>query len=161
MKNIIIDKKVRSKQNEDIADLTNKNEDWKYSPLQSDINNLELGKNTDLEVTEGFDVNTNWTTFNINNQIEGLTFTDLTEIQTPVIDESIKRPIDKFLFQQLTKATGGFRIDVNDDVTEYCKVNFESKENTIPYIGVNVNKNKTAKFCYSIHEFFSKLNIGE
>jgi FeS assembly protein SufD len=146
LNNIIIDKKVRSKQNEDIADLTNKNEDWKYSPLQSDINNLELGKNTDLEVTEGFDVNTNGTTFNINNQIEGLTFTDLTEIQTPVIDESIKRPIDKFLFQQLTKATGGFRIDVNDDVTEYCKVNFESKENTIPYIGVNVNKNKTAKF---------------
>jgi hypothetical protein len=143
---IIIDKKVRTKQKDDIADLTTKNEDWKYSPLQSDINDLELGKNTDLEITEGFDVNTNGTSFNLNKQIDGLNFTELSEIQTPVIDESIKRPVDKFLFQQLTKATGGFRIDVDDDVTDYCKINFESKENTIPYIGVNVNKNKTAKF---------------
>ena len=55
----IIDKKVRAKENTDIVDLTTKNEDWKYVPLQSDINNLELGENTNLENTDGFHVNTN------------------------------------------------------------------------------------------------------
>ena len=121
----IIDKKLRVKENKDIVDLTTKNEDWKYVPLQSDINNLELGENTNLENTDGFHVNTNGNIFNINHEVDGVVFTDLNDIETPVIDESIKRPVDKFLFQQLTRATGGFRVDVNDDVVDYFKINFE------------------------------------
>ena len=142
----IIDKKVRAKENKDFVDLTTKNEDWKYVPLQPDINNLELGENTNLETTDGFHVNTNGNTFNINQEVDGVVLTDLNDIATPVIDESIKRPVDKFLFQQITRATGGFRVDVNDDVVDYFKINFESEKNTIPYIGINVNKNKSAKF---------------
>lgn len=141
-----MDKKARSKEISDIADLTSRNEDWKYVSLQSDINNLELGNNTELEPTEGYHLDANGTSYNINSEVDGLTFTDLVDIENPVIEESIKRPIDKFLFQQITRATGGFRVDVNKDVTEYCKVNFQSKQSTIPYIGVNVNKNKSAKF---------------
>ena len=105
-----------------------------------------MGENTNLENTDGFHLNTNGNTFNINNEVEGLVFTDLSDIETPVIDESIKRPIDKFLFQQLNRATGGFRVDVNDDIVDYFKINFESEQNAIPYIGINVNKNKSARF---------------
>ena len=89
----IIDKKLRVKENKDIVDLTTKNEDWKYVPLQSDINNLELGENTNLENTDGFHVNTNGNIFNINHEVDGVVFTDLNDIETPVIDESIKRPV--------------------------------------------------------------------
>ena len=45
----IIEKKLRSKDSSNFTDLTSRDEDWKYVSLQSDINNLELGKNTNLE----------------------------------------------------------------------------------------------------------------
>lgn len=142
----IIEKKLRSKDSSNFTDLTSRDEDWKYVSLQSDINNLELGKNTNLETTEGFDLDANGSSYIVNKQKEGLSLTDFLEIEKPVIEESHKRPVDKFLFQQITKATGGFRADVSSDIEDYFKINFQSKENTIPYIGLNIEKNKSAKF---------------
>ena len=142
----IIEKKLRSKDSSNFTDLTSRDEDWKYVSLQSDINNLELGKNTNLETTEGFDLDANGSSYIINKQKEGLSLTDFLEIEKPVIEESHKRPVDKFLFQQITKATGGFRADVSSDIEDYFKINFQSKENTIPYMGLNIEKNKSAKF---------------
>jgi FeS assembly protein SufD len=142
----IIEKKLRSKDSSNFTDLTSRDEDWKYVSLQSDINNLELGKNTNLETTEGFDLDANGSSYIVNKQKEGLSLTDFLEIEKPVIEESHKRPVDKFLFQQITKATGGFRADVTSDIEDYFKINFQSKENTIPYIGLNIEKNKSAKF---------------
>ena len=142
----IIEKKLRSKDSSNFTDLTSKDEDWKYVSLQSDINNLELGKNTNLETTEGFDLDANGSSYIVNKQKEGLFLTDFLEIEKPVIEESHKRPVDKFLFQQITKATGGFRADVSSDIEDYFKINFQSKENTIPYMGLNIEKNKSAKF---------------
>jgi len=142
----IIEKKLRSKDSSNFTDLTARDEDWKYVSLQSDINNLELGKNTNLETTEGFDLDANGSSYIVNKQKEGLSLTDFLEIEKPVIEESHKRPVDKFLFQQITKATGGFRADVSSDIEDYFKINFQSKENTIPYMGLNIEKNKSAKF---------------
>ena len=142
----IIEKKLRSKDSSSFTDLTSRDEDWKYVSLQSDINNLELGKNTNLETTEGFDLDANGSSYIVNKQKEGLFLTDFLEIEKPVIEESHKRPVDKFLFQQITKATGGFRADVSSDIEDYFKINFQSKENTIPYMGLNIEKNKSAKF---------------
>ena len=142
----IIEKKLRSKDSNNFTDLTSRDEDWKYVSLQSDINNLELGKNTNLETTEGFDLDANGSSYIVNKQKEGLSLTDFLEIEKPVIEESHKRPVDKFLFQQITKATGGFRADVSSDIEDYFKINFQSKENTIPYMGLNIEKNKSAKF---------------
>jgi FeS assembly protein SufD len=142
----IIEKKLRSKDSSNFTDLTSSDEDWKYVSLQSDINNLELGKNTNLETTEGFDLDANGSSYIVNKQKEGLSLTDFLEIEKPVIEESHKRPVDKFLFQQITKATGGFRADVSSDIEDYFKINFQSKENTIPYMGLNIEKNKSAKF---------------
>ena len=142
----IIEKKLRSKDSSKFTDLTSRDEDWKYVSLQSDINNLELGKNTNLETTEGFDLDANGSSYIVNKQKEGLSLTDFLEIEKPVIEESHKRPVDKFLFQQITKATGGFRADVSSDIEDYFKINFQSKENTIPYMGLNIEKNKSAKF---------------
>ena len=142
----IIEKKLRSKDSSNFKDLTSRDEDWKYVSLQSDINNLELGKNTNLETTEGFDLDANGSSYIVNKQKEGLSLTDFLEIEKPVIEESHKRPVDKFLFQQITKATGGFRADVSSDIEDYFKINFQSKENTIPYMGLNIEKNKSAKF---------------
>ena len=141
----IIEKKLRSKDSSNFTDLTSRDEDWKYVSLQSDINNLELGKNTNLETTEGFDLDANGSSYIVNKQKEGLSLTDFLEIEKPVIEESHKRPVDKFLFQQITKATGGFRADVSSDIEDYFKINFQSKENTIPYMGLNIEKNKSAK----------------
>ena len=142
----IIEKKLRSKDSSNFTDLTSRDEDWKYVSLQSDINNLELGKNTNLETTEGFDLDANGSSYIVNKQKEVLFLTDFLEIEKPVIEESHKRPVDKFLFQQITKATGGFRADVSSDIEDYFKINFQSKENTIPYMGLNIEKNKSAKF---------------
>ena len=142
----IIEKKLRSKDSSNFTDLTSRDEDWKYVSLQSDINNLQLGKNTNLETTEGFDLDANGSSYIVNKQKEGLSLTDFLEIEKPVIEESHKRPVDKFLFQQITKATGGFRADVSSDIEDYFKINFQSKENTIPYMGLNIEKNKSAKF---------------
>ena len=142
----IIEKKLRSKDSSIFTDLTSRDEDWKDVSLQSDINNLELGKNTNLETTEGFDLDANGSSYIVNKQKEGLSLTDFLEIEKPVIEESHKRPVDKFLFQQITKATGGFRADVSSDIEDYFKINFQSKENTIPYMGLNIEKNKSAKF---------------
>ena len=142
----IIEKKLRSKDSSNFTDLTSRDEDWKYVSLQSDINNLELGKNTNLETTEGFDLDANGSSYIVNKQKEGLSLTDFLEIEKPVIEESHKRPVDKFLFQQITKVTGGFRADVSSDIEDYFKINFQSKENTIPYMGLNIEKNKSAKF---------------
>ena len=142
----IIEKKLRSKDISDIKDLTSRDEDWRYVSVQSDINNLELGQNTKLEPTEGFHLDANGTTYNLNSPIEGIVFTDFVDIESPVIEESHKRPVDKFLYQQITRATGGFKVDVTKDVSEYFKINFQSEEKTIPYLGINVDENKSAKF---------------
>ena len=142
----IIEKKLRSKDSSNFTDLTSRDDDWKYVSLQSDINTLQLGKNTNLETTEGFDLDANGSSYIVNKQKEGLFLTDFLEIEKPVIEESHKRPVDKFLFQQITKATGGFRADVSSDIEDYFKINFQSKENTIPYMGLNIEKNKSAKF---------------
>ena len=125
----IIEKKLRSEDGSNIKDLTTRDEDWKYVSLQSDINNLELGNNTDLQVSEGFHMDANGSIYNLNNPVEGISFIDFSEIDTPVIEESLKRPIDKFLYQQITRASGGFRADVKDDITDYFKINFQINMN--------------------------------
>ena len=74
----------------------------------------------------------------------------------PLIKESIKRPFDKFNIEQFEKVTGGFQLNVTGDSEQYFSVNFQSDDNAIPYIGINVDKNKSGKLYLN----FDQLVIG-
>ncbi len=108
----IIEKNIENKTSSDFEDISVKNEDWKYIGKNVfNINNFETGKESTLDSDSEFNIDTNSYNFSVNKEIEGIVITDFSEISSPVIDESAKRPLDKFVIEQFEKITGGFRLD--------------------------------------------------
>ena len=142
----IIEKNIENKSSSDFEDISVKNEDWKYIGKNVfNINNFETGKESTLDSDSEFNIDTNSYNFSVNKEIEGIVITDFSEISSPVIDESAKRPLDKFVIEQFEKITGGFRLDVEKDSSEYYSVNYQSENTAVPYLGISVNKNTSGK----------------
>ncbi len=130
----IIEKNIEDKASKDFDDISVKNEDWKYVGKNVfNINNFEIGKESKLITNAEFNVDSNCHNHTINNEIEGITLTGLSDISSPVVDESIKRPLDKFVLEQFEKITGGFRLDIEKDFSEYFSINYQS-DNTVVLI---------------------------
>ena len=102
----IIEKNIEDKSSNDFEDISVKNEDWKYVGKNVfDINNFDTGKESKLTTNKEFNVDSNCHSHSVNNEIEGITLTGLDEVTSPVVDESIKRPLDKFVVEQFEKVT--------------------------------------------------------
>ena len=142
----IVEKNIENKASSDFEDISVKNEDWKYIGKNVfNINNFETGTESELDSKSEFNIDTNSYNFSVNKEIEGIVITDFSEITSPVIDESAKRPLDKFVIEQFEKITGGFRLDIEKDSSEYYSVNYQSQNTAVPYLGISVNTNTSGK----------------
>ena len=157
MNNKLFEKKLKPLSSKEFANITAKDEDWKYLGKKLfELNDIEIGKATDINSSKTFDIDSNCFTYEINSEPNHIEIIDINEIKKPVIKESIKRPFDKFNIEQFEKVTGGFQLNVKGDSEQYFSVNFQSDDNAIPYIGVSVEKNKSGKLYLN----FDELVIG-
>jgi hypothetical protein len=147
----IIEKNIENKTSSDFEDISVKNEDWKYIGKNVfNINNFETGKESKLDSDSEFNIDTNSYNFSVNKEIEGIVITDFSEISSPVIDESAKRPLDKFVIEQFEKITGGFRLDVEKDSSEYYSVNYQSENANLEII-INVTSQSEISLINSLY----------
>ena len=157
MKNKLFEKKLKSLSSKDFENITAKDEDWKYLGKKIfELNDIEIGKSSDIEASKTFDIDSNCFTYEINTEHEHIAIVNIDEVKKPLIKESIKRPFDKFNIEQFEKVTGGFQLSVKGDSEQYFSVNFQSENNAIPYIGISVDKNKSGKLYLN----FDQLVIG-
>lgn len=157
MKNKLFEKKLKSLSSKDFENITAKDEDWKYLGKKIfELNDIEIGKSSDIEASKTFDIDSNCFTYEINSEHEHIAIVNIDEVKKPLIKESIKRPFDKFNIEQFEKVTGGFQLSVKGDSEQYFSVNFQSEDNAIPYIGISVDKNKSGKLYLN----FDQLVIG-
>ena len=157
MNNKLFEKKLKPLSSKEFANITAKDEDWKYLGKKLfELNDIEIGKATEINASKTFDIDSNCFTYEINSEHNHIEITDINEIKKPLIKESIKRPFDKFNIEQFEKVTGGFQLNVKEDSEQYFSVNFQSDDNAIPYIGVSVEKNKSGKLYLN----FDELVIG-
>ena len=157
MKNKLFEKKLKSLSSKDFENITAKDEDWKYLGKKIfELNDIEIGKSSDIEASKTFDIDFNCFTYEINTEHEHIAIVNIDEVKKPLIKESIKRPFDKFNIEQFEKVTGGFQLSVKGDSEQYFSVNFQSENNAIPYIGISVDKNKSGKLYLN----FDQLVIG-
>ena len=149
----LVEKNLIKKTSKDFSAVSVKDEDWKYIGKNIyTVNEFEVGKPGKLEKNENFNLDSNCYEFAINTNEKNIEIIDLEEIKKSTIDESIKRPFDKFSVEQFEKLTGGFQLNVKDDFSDYFSINFQSEETSVPYLGVNMTKNKSGKLL---------LNFGE
>ena len=157
MNNKLFEKKLKPLSSKEFANITAKDEDWKYLGKKLfELNDIEIGKATEINSSKTFDIDSNCFTYEINSEHNHIEITDINEIKKPLIKESIKRPFDKFNIEQFEKVTGGFQLNVKGDSEQYFSVNFQSDDNSIPYIGISVEKNKSGKLYLN----FDELVIG-
>ena len=157
MKNKLFEKKLKSLSSKDFENITAKDEDWKYLGKKIfELNNIEIGKSSDIEASKKFDIDSNCFTYEINSEHDHIAIVNIDDVKKPLIKESIKRPFDKFNIEQFEKVTGGFQLNVKGDSEQYFSVNFQSEGNAIPYIGISVDKNKSGKLYLN----FDQLVIG-
>ena len=157
MNNKLFEKKLKSLSSKDFESITAKDEDWKYLGKKLfELNDIQIGKATDINSSKTFDIDSNCFTYEINSEHNHIEITDINEIKKPLIKESIKRPFDKFNIEQFEKVTGGFQLNVKGDSEQYFSINFQSADNAIPYIGISVDKNKSGKLYLN----FDQLVIG-
>ena len=157
MKNKLFEKKLNSLSSKDFKNITTKDEDWKYLGKKIfELNDIEIGKSSDIGASTTFDIDSNCFTYEINSAHDHIAIVNIDEVKKPLIKESIKRPFDKFNIEQFEKVTGGFQLNVKGDSEQYFSVNFQSEDNAIPYIGISVDKNKSGKLYLN----FDQLVIG-
>jgi len=146
LKNKLFEKKLKSLSSKDFKNITVKDEDWKYLGKKIfELNDIEIGKFSDIKASKTFDIDSNCFTYEINSEHDHIAIVNIDEVKKPLIKESIKRPFDKFNIEQFEKVTGGFQLNVKGDSEQYFSVNFQSADNAIPYIGISVDKNKSGK----------------
>jgi Fe-S cluster assembly scaffold protein SufB len=148
----LFEKKIKSMSSSDFNKISVKDEDWKYLGKKIfELNDIEIGSTKEIQQSDNSDIDINGFSYIVNSDKKHVKITNINDISEPLIDNSIKRPFDKFNIEQFEKVTGGFRIDFQDDVDEYYTINFQSDQNSIPYVGICVEKNKTAKLYLNIN----------
>lgn len=152
MKTNLFEKKLESMSSSDFNKISAKDEDWKYLGKKIfELNDIEIGSSKEIQQSSNADIDFNSFSYIVNSDKKHVKITNINDISDPLIDNSTKRPFDKFNIEQFEKVTGGFRIDFQDDVDEYYAINFQSVQNSIPYVGVCVEKNKTAKLYLNLN----------
>lgn len=148
----LFEKKLESMSSSDFNKISAKDEDWKYLGKKIfELHDIKIGSNKEIQQSDNSDIDFNSFSYIINSDQKDVKITNINDISEPLIDNSIKRPFDSFNIEQFEKVTGGFRIDFEDDIDEYYRINFQSDQNAIPYVGVSVEKNKTAKLYLNLN----------
>ena len=102
----LVEKNLGKITSKDFSDISVKNEDWKYTGKNVySVNEFEVGKPVNIEKNETFNIDTNCHEFVVNVEEEKIEVIDIAKIKKPIIDESIKRPLDKFLVEPVSPSS--------------------------------------------------------
>ena len=149
----LVEKNLTKKVSKDFPEISVKNEDWKYVGKNIyTVKDFEVGKPVKIIENKNFNVDTNCFEFLINKEEKNVQITDIEKVKKSIIDESIKRPFDKFSIEQFEKLTGGIQLNIKEDFSDYYSINFQSKDTSVPYLGVNVEKNKSGRLLFNFGE---------
>ncbi len=149
----LVEKNLTKKVSKDFPEISVKNEDWKYVGKNIyTVKDFEVGKPVKIIENKNFNVDTNCFEFLINKEEKNVEITDIEKVKKSIIDESIKRPFDKFSIEQFEKLTGGIQLNIKEDFSDYYSINFQSEETSVPYLGVNVEKNKSGRLLFNFGE---------
>jgi FeS assembly protein SufD len=128
-----------------LKEISTKDEDWKYTNISESINDFKVEEeNNDLVENTDFDIVFNSNDFTSKDN-ETFIVTDLNDVSEPLIADYALRPVDRFLAQQYQKCNGGIIIDFKENNQEFITLNLQNTGLSTPYIGINVEKNVTAK----------------
>ena len=149
----LVEKNLTKKVSKDFPEISVKNEDWKYVGKNIyTVKDFEVGKPGKIIENKNFNVDTNCFEFLINKEEKNIEITDIEKVKKSIIDESIKRPFDKFSIEQFEKLTGGIQLNIKEDFSNYYSINFQSEDTAVPYLGVNVEKNKSGRLLFNFGE---------
>ena len=149
----LVEKNLTKKVSKDFPEISVKNEDWKYVGKNIyTVKDFEVGKPVKIIENKNFNVDTNCFEFLINKEEKNVEITDIEKVKKSIIDESIKRPFDKFSIEQFEKLTGGIQLNIKEDFSDYYSINFQSEDTSVPYLGVNVEKNKSGRLLFNFGE---------
>ena len=149
----LVEKNLTKKISKDFPEISVKNEDWKYVGKNIyTVKDFEVGKPGKIIENKNFNVDTNCFEFLINKEEKNVEITDIEKVKKSIIDESIKRPFDKFSIEQFEKLTGGIQLNIKGDFSDYYSINFQSEDTAVPYLGVNVEKNKSGRLLFNFGE---------
>ena len=149
----LVEKNLTKKVSKDFPEISVKNEDWKYVGKNIyTVKDFEVGKPVKIIENKNFNVDTNCFEFLINKEEKNVEITDIEKVKKSIIDESIKRPFDKFSIEQFEKLTGGIQLNIKGDFSDYYSINFQSEDTSVPYLGVNVEKNKSGRLLFNFGE---------
>ena len=149
----LVEKNLTKKVSKDFPEISVKNEDWKYVGKNIyTVKDFEVGKPVKIIENKNFNVDTNCFEFLINKEEKNVEITDIEKVKKSIIDESIKRPFDKFSIEQFEKLTGGIQLSIKEDFSDYYSINFQSVDTAVPYLGVNVEKNKSGRLLFNFGE---------
>ena len=149
----LVEKNLTKKVSKDFPEISVKNEDWKYVGKNIyTVKDFEVGKPVKIIENKNFNVDTNCFEFLINKEEKNIEITDIEKVKKSIIDESIKRPFDKFSIEQFEKLTGGIQLNIKEDFSDYYSINFQSEDTSVPYLGVNVEKNKSGRLLFNFGE---------
>jgi Fe-S cluster assembly scaffold protein SufB len=141
----VFSKKLISEPYDSLKEISTKDEDWKYTNISESINDFVVEEeNNDLVENTDFDIVFNSNEFTSKDN-ETFNVTDLNDVSKPLIADYALRPIDRFLAQQYQKCNGGIIIDFKENNQEFITLNLQNTGLSTPYIGINVEKNVTAK----------------
>ena len=143
-------KKLTSDSYESLKEISKKDEDWKYTNISESINDFKVEEeNNDLIENDDFEIIFNSKNFHCKDS-DSFSVSHLNDISQPLITEYSLRPVDRFLAQQYQKCSGGIIIDFKENNLEFVKLNLQNSGLSIPYIGINVEKNVTAKLSIKL-----------
>ena len=149
----LVEKNLTKKVSKDFPEISVKNEDWKYVGKNIyTVKDFEVGKPVKIIENKNFNVDTNCFEFLVNKEEKNVEITDIEKVKKSIIDESIKRPFDKFSIEQFEKLTGGIQLNIKEDFSDYYSINFQSEDTSVPYLGVNVEKNKSGRLLFNFGE---------
>jgi len=102
--NKLFEKNFKSLSSKDFNNISTKDEDWKYLGKKIfELNDIEIGKSSDIQASKKFDIDTNCFNYELNSKHKHLEVADISSVKEPLIKESIKRPFDKFNIEQFEK----------------------------------------------------------
>ena len=121
-----------SKSFEDIAKISAKDEDWKYTDIADTINDFSpVSSFTDLIENDEYDIISNGSIF-IIKESNNYDAEDINSSNNQLVSEYYKRPLDRFIAQQYQKCTGGFILNLKSSNEDTIKVDFHSKGLIVP-----------------------------
>lgn len=136
---------LTSKSYIDLHEVSSKDEDWKYTNISQFVNEFGKPENTKtVQEDSEYDINFNGNEV-LSKENEFFSISTLNEDTEPLIESYYNRPVDRFLAQQYQKCSGGIVVNFKEDNEDFVTLNVQTESLTVPYIGLNIEANKTAK----------------